>query len=83
MNGLEVPDPGPGSAVERDHRVTEQVGSLPISAVEISRRRSERDKHHALLSSTLMVDQAFTPPRSSQDSSCQVSFPNSPARGTV
>ena len=33
--------------------------------------------------STLTIDQAFVPPRFFQESPSQVSFPNSPGRGTV
>ena len=49
MDGLEVPATLAGGAVERHDAVAEQVGALAVAAVEVDRRRGERDEDHAAL----------------------------------
>ncbi len=47
MHRLEVPDASPRVRVEREQRIGEQILSEPLTAVEVRRRRSERNEHDA------------------------------------
>ena len=83
VDHLEMPEPLAGAGVEGEQAVAEEVGALPVGAVEVVFRTGGREVDDAALFVDRELAQTLAPPTVFQASGGQVSSPNSPGRGMV